>query len=449
MKSMHVILGFVLIIALLLPNDSINAADSHIPGFIENMDGLFLKNQPEEFRKFMKNTRFEQLEQRFYNSFLRGSRAMGDYPDLTDEELYDFYMAQELDDFDYGCKFYILHTRNYLNQYVEAGKFKYLIDDSVYWWQAPRSYWWSKTNYQGTLGRGSAYTADGIIVKQAFALKMDKAAYDFVFDYDRVEALLLEAGETQVKSIKLIAHPLAMLYVEGERDEYLVKLGTYNIWGSAEPEELWLIDVERFVLYSPEEMMGFYARPMTAEEQQIDHGNGPRGRIPAEEFMHVKPTYEAEGQALMEAGIIQGNENGLDPLKPLTRMEATAILVRALGYEDTPVQEASAFVDVPDGYWGKPYANIAAERGISNGVGDGRFAPDAPVTDTQFAAMLLRSSEEAEFNWEQAMDMLIERGIITAEQAAAMDLFTRGDMAKIIYEAREAGLVEYEVCAGK
>ena len=444
MKSMHVILGFVLIIALLLPTSSIYAADSHIPGFIENMDGLFLRNQPEEFRKFMKNTRLEKVEKRFYSSFLKGTRIMGDYPDLTDEELYDLYMAQEFGNFDYGCKFYTLHTRNYLNQYVEAGKFKYLIDDSVYWWQVPASYWWDVQfvpGHEGPLWAGLAYTMDGIVLEKAFRLTMDEEAYQFVFDYDRVEALLLEAGETQVKSIKLIAHPLAMLYVEGERDEYLVKLGTYNIWGSSAPEKLWLIDVERFVLYSPEEMMGFYARPMTAEEQQIDHGNGPRGRIPAEEFMHVKPTYEAEGQALMEAGIIQGNENGLDPLKPLTRMEATAILVRALGYEDTPVQEASAFVDVPDGYWGKPYANIAAERGISNGVGDGRFAPDAPVTDTQFAAMLLRSSEEAEFNWEQAMDMLIERGIITAEQAAAMDLFTRGDMAKIIYEAREAGLV--------
>jgi hypothetical protein len=49
---------------------------------------------------------------------------------------------------------------------------------------------------------------------------------------------------------------------------------------------------------------------------------------------------------------------------------------------------------------------------------------------------------EPEFDWEQALNMLIERGIITQEQAETMDLFTRGDMAKIIYEAKRQGLID-------
>ena len=36
---------------------------------------------------------------------------------------------------------------------------------------------------------------------------------------------------------------------------------------------------------------------------------------------------------------------------------------------------------------------------------------------------------------------MIERGIITAEDTKAMDLFTRGDMAKIIFESRAHGLI--------
>jgi hypothetical protein len=99
------------------------------------------------------------------------------------------------------------------------------------------------------------------------------------------------------------------------------------------------------------------------------------------------------------------------------------------------------FEDIPNDHWGKRYANIAATRGITRGVGDGRFAPDQRITAPQFATLLLRNTEPTDFDWERALDMLIERDIITAEQAETMDLFTRGDMAKIIYEARAIGLV--------
>lgn len=38
-------------------------------------------------------------------------------------------------------------------------------------------------------------------------------------------------------------------------------------------------------------------------------------------------------------------------------------------------------------------------------------------------------------------NMLVEQGIISAEDARTMDLFTRGDMAKIIYEIRAHKLI--------
>ena len=50
--------------------------------------------------------------------------------------------------------------------------------------------------------------------------------------------------------------------------------------------------------------------------------------------------------------------------------------------------------------------------------------------------MVLRASGAAEFNWEQALSLLIEQNIITQDNANTMDFFTRGDMAKIIYEAK-------------
>lgn len=40
-----------------------------------------------------------------------------------------------------------------------------------------------------------------------------------------------------------------------------------------------------------------------------------------------------------------------------------------------------------------------------------------------------------------AINTFVERGVITSEQAEKMDLFTRGDMAKIIYETQQRELL--------
>ena len=74
------------------------------------------------------------------------------------------------------------------------------------------------------------------------------------------------------------------------------------------------------------------------------------------------------------------------------------------------------------------------------GVGDDMFAPDERVTAEQFATMVLRAGNYGEFDWQQALDILIQNGLLAEEDTADMDFFTRGDMAKIIYEAREKGL---------
>ena len=68
------------------------------------------------------------------------------------------------------------------------------------------------------------------------------------------------------------------------------------------------------------------------------------------------------------------------------------------------------------------------------------FAPDDSVTAEQFATMVLIAGNHADFNWEDAINIMIDEEIITPENAETMDLFTRGDMAKIIYEARERNM---------
>ena len=177
-------------------------------------------------------------------------------------------------------------------------------------------------------------------------------------------------------------------------------------------------------------------------ENEISYTTGDYNRNTVKISYRIKPTYEKEAQSLQAAGLLQGNEKGLDLLKPLNRIEATTILVRALGLENTPTETVSKFADIPDDNWGVKYANIAYDAGITRGIGDNKFAPDDLITGDQFATLLLRNSESEEFDWQTAINILIEKNIITPENAETMDLFTRGDMAKIIYEAREKGLIQ-------
>ena len=87
------------------------------------------------------------------------------------------------------------------------------------------------------------------------------------------------------------------------------------------------------------------------------------------------------------------------------------------------------------------YANIAKDKGLTSGVGDGKFAPDDLITSAQFSAILLRHSQSDTFDWTQSTNMLVDKGVITADQASNMSFFTRGDMAKIIYDAKQKGLL--------
>ena len=104
-------------------------------------------------------------------------------------------------------------------------------------------------------------------------------------------------------------------------------------------------------------------------------------------------------------------------------------------------QTTPAFTDVPQTHWGYGAAENAYALGIINGVGNNQFAPDKTVTATEFATMLLRSAKEQNFDWTQAINILIDKGILTEEETKTMDFFTRGDMAKIIYETQQRGLL--------
>ncbi|MBB6214351.1 spore germination protein YaaH [Anaerosolibacter carboniphilus] len=96
------------------------------------------------------------------------------------------------------------------------------------------------------------------------------------------------------------------------------------------------------------------------------------------------------------------------PNTSLTRAQAASTLVRVMGLQ--PVEGASSFQDVSDRHWAKKDIETAKQYGLIQGVGNGKFAPDEPVTREQMAAMLdkviveTESSKESEKKFPDVID---------------------------------------------
>ncbi|SFF01212.1 2',3'-cyclic-nucleotide 2'-phosphodiesterase/5'-or 3'-nucleotidase, 5'-nucleotidase family [Paenibacillus algorifonticola] len=101
---------------------------------------------------------------------------------------------------------------------------------------------------------------------------------------------------------------------------------------------------------------------------------------------------------LSEAGLISGYaDNTFRPSNPLTRVEMTAIMVRALGLPIDP----AATVDFADASqipaWAVPYVAAAAKAGIVQGANN-KFNPSANATRAEVVTLLLNATNYAEAN---------------------------------------------------
>lgn len=73
------------------------------------------------------------------------------------------------------------------------------------------------------------------------------------------------------------------------------------------------------------------------------------------------------------------------PENPLTRAEAAAVLVRAFELEAT--EKETYFSDTLN-HWAKNEIEIARQNKVVNGIGNGQFMPDKPLTRQEMAVML-------------------------------------------------------------
>ncbi|MBO4831584.1 MAG: S-layer homology domain-containing protein [Oscillospiraceae bacterium] len=90
-----------------------------------------------------------------------------------------------------------------------------------------------------------------------------------------------------------------------------------------------------------------------------------------------------------ERGIMKGvGSNRFDPAGPTTRAMVVTILNRLEG--SPAVDSGNPFDDVEDGAWYTDAIVWAADNGLVEGYGNGKFGPTDPITREQLAAMLWR-----------------------------------------------------------
>ena len=320
-------------------------------------------------------------------------------------------------------KMYYLKKNVYAKAYADSNNFRYLISDDYYWIMKLRS------NYQVYTAEGEWYNSNVINNTNIGLGGITDDGVSFLKDNEKTQKILKDINLSKIQDIRVLAlnRYCTCLYIDCGENEYLIRVyeGFYrdpkNITSIQDHNSNWTKNLEMYKLYDAKEIFNIISED--TNEMNIS-----------------KPTYETEAESLQSDGLLYGNEKGLDLLKPLTRIEATAILVRAMGYENAETEKVSYFADIASENWGAKYANIARDKGIAAGVGDDLFAPNDMVTASQFATLILRNLGESP-DWQTAINTFVERGLITSEQAEKMDLFTRGDMAKIIYEARQKNLL--------
>ncbi|MGF7035137.1 spore germination protein YaaH [Paenibacillus mucilaginosus] len=96
--------------------------------------------------------------------------------------------------------------------------------------------------------------------------------------------------------------------------------------------------------------------------------------------------------AAADKGWMNGMTSGsFAPDASLTRAQAAAILVRALDLKAEEGIPAAGFTDVAASHWAYQDISTARSAGLIDGVGGGRFDPEAPLTREQLSAMLVRA----------------------------------------------------------
>ena len=103
-----------------------------------------------------------------------------------------------------------------------------------------------------------------------------------------------------------------------------------------------------------------------------------------------RSAYAGEINALAAYRIVFGDKGAFRPEDTMTRAEVCALLAQAL---DVYARGEGYFTDVPKDSWYASSVNAMASLGLISGVGGGRFAPNATMTQEEFITVLGRLVE--------------------------------------------------------
>ena len=109
-------------------------------------------------------------------------------------------------------------------------------------------------------------------------------------------------------------------------------------------------------------------------------------------FSDVPPgAWYAQGvDYVLAKGLMNGvGDNRFAPDAPLTRAQIVTILFRLAGSPDTGIQ-SSHYRDIPDGQWYTKAVIWAADKGIVYGYRDGRFHPNREISRQELVSILYR-----------------------------------------------------------
>ena len=160
-------------------------------------------------------------------------------------------------------------------------------------------------------------------------------------------------------------------------------------------------------------------------------------------------------QMLVELGVINGKDTGdFDPTGIVTRAEMAKMICVVLNGGKDPslgTTVTNTYTDTVN-HWASGYIEYCTQLGIVAGDGTGKFNPDATVTGSEAAKMLLVAlgykSEVEGFtgaNWSIAVNVRANQKELYSDLSISVDEgLTRDDAAQMIYNALDAGVVSYD-----
>lgn len=159
--------------------------------------------------------------------------------------------------------------------------------------------------------------------------------------------------------------------------------------------------------------------------------------------------YASAIATLSALGIVGGDDQGnFNPDSTITRAEFTKIICEIQNMNGEGNKGATAFTDVPADHWASGYINFASSMGIINGMGDGTFVPDGPVTYEQAVKMLVVTLGYEPMAKQMGgyptgyLAVAQQRGVLKSITApASTDPAPRNLIAQIVYNALDVPMM--------